>query len=77
MDSLIAAAARGLSPSLLAVAELAEVALRSLRTAPAQAAQAWTTPGRFVGTFGGLWILTALTAAWLNVLIGVVISWPH
>src|SRR5215470_18588487 len=31
----------------------------------------WITLGRFVGTFGGLWILTVLSAAWLNVLIGV------
>ena len=32
----------------------------------------WITLGRFAGTFGGLWILTVLTAAYLNVLIGVV-----
>jgi len=30
----------------------------------------WITLGRFVGTFGGLWILTALPASALNVLIG-------
>jgi hypothetical protein len=30
----------------------------------------WTTCGRFLGTFGGLWILTALSANHLNILIG-------
>ncbi len=32
----------------------------------------WITLGRLAGTFGGLWILTVLTAAYLNVLIGAV-----
>ena len=32
----------------------------------------WITLGRFAGTFGGLWILVALSAAYLNVLIGAV-----
>jgi uncharacterized protein len=31
----------------------------------------WITLGRFVGTFGGLWILAVLSAVYLNVLIGV------
>ena len=31
----------------------------------------WITFGRFVGTFGGLWILAALPATYLNLLIGV------
>jgi uncharacterized membrane protein YfcA len=31
---------------------------------------AWITTGRFLGTFGGLWLLTALTSSELNVLIG-------
>ncbi len=30
----------------------------------------WTTLGRFLGTFGGLWILSALSASHLNILIG-------
>jgi uncharacterized membrane protein YfcA len=30
----------------------------------------WITTGRFLGTFGGLWVLTALTARDLDVLIG-------
>jgi uncharacterized membrane protein YfcA len=32
----------------------------------------WTTVGRFLGTFGGLWLLTTLTSSLLNVLIGAV-----
>jgi len=28
----------------------------------------WTTVGRFLGTFGGLWLLTTLTSSLLNVL---------
>jgi len=30
----------------------------------------WITAGRFLGTFGGLWVLTALTSGALNVLVG-------
>lgn len=30
----------------------------------------WITAGRFLGTFGGLWVLTALTSSQLNILIG-------
>jgi hypothetical protein len=30
----------------------------------------WITFGRFIGTFGGLWILAALPATYLNLLIG-------
>ena len=32
----------------------------------------WTTVGRFLGTFSGLWLLTTLTSSLLNVLIGAV-----
>jgi uncharacterized protein len=32
----------------------------------------WITGGRFLGTFGGLWLLTTLTQSLLNILIGVV-----
>jgi uncharacterized membrane protein YfcA len=32
----------------------------------------WITVGRFLGTFGGLWLLTTLTSSLLNVLIGAV-----
>lgn len=42
------------------------------RAALDRSGASWITAGRFVGTFGGLWILTVLTAAYLNVLIGVV-----
>jgi len=31
----------------------------------------WITFGRFLGTFGGLWVLTALSASHLSILIGV------
>src|SRR5438093_1009856 len=31
----------------------------------------WITFGRFLGTFGGLWVLTALSASHLSLLIGV------
>jgi uncharacterized protein len=41
------------------------------RAALDKSGASWITVGRFVGTFGGLWILTVLTAAYLNVLIGV------
>jgi uncharacterized protein len=30
----------------------------------------WITAGRFLGTFGGLWLLTALTSSHVNILIG-------
>src|SRR4029077_8873342 len=30
----------------------------------------WITAGRFLGTFGGLWVLTALTSSHLSILIG-------
>lgn len=33
---------------------------------------AWITVGRFLGTFGGLWLLTTLTSSLLNILIGAV-----
>lgn len=33
---------------------------------------AWITLGRFLGTFGGLWLLTTLTPSILNMLIGAV-----
>ena len=33
---------------------------------------AWITAGRFAGTFGGLWLLTALTSSVLNMVIGAV-----
>ena len=32
----------------------------------------WITIGRFIGTFGGLWLLTALTSSFLNTLIGAI-----
>ena len=32
---------------------------------------AWITAGRLAGTFGGLWVLVALSASHLNILIGV------
>jgi uncharacterized protein len=32
----------------------------------------WITVGRFVGTFGGLWLLTLLASSLLNMLIGAV-----
>jgi uncharacterized protein len=32
----------------------------------------WITVGRFLGTFGGLWLLTTLTSSLLNILIGAV-----
>jgi uncharacterized protein len=32
---------------------------------------AWITAGRLAGTFGGLWVLVALSASHLNLLIGV------
>lgn len=32
---------------------------------------AWITAGRFAGTFGGLWVLVALSANHLNLLIGI------
>jgi uncharacterized membrane protein YfcA len=33
----------------------------------------WITAGRFFGTFGGLWVLTALTSSQLQILIGAAI----
>jgi len=33
---------------------------------------AWITGGRFLGTFGGLWLLTTLTASLLDNVIGAV-----
>lgn len=41
------------------------------RAALDRSGASWITLGRFVGTFGGLWILAVLSAAYLNVLIGV------
>ena len=32
----------------------------------------WITAGRFLGTFGGLWVLTTMTSGTLNILIGAV-----
>ena len=32
----------------------------------------WITAGRFLGTFGGLWLLTTLTSSTLSILIGAV-----
>ena len=32
---------------------------------------AWVTAGRLAGTFGGLWVLVALSASHLNLLVGV------
>ena len=32
----------------------------------------WITAGRFLGTFGGLWLLTALRSSLLNSLIGAI-----
>jgi len=40
------------------------------RAALDRAGAAWITAGRFLGTFGGLWILTALTSSHLSILIG-------
>jgi len=31
----------------------------------------WITAGRFLGTFGGLWVLAALTASHLGIVIGI------
>lgn len=33
----------------------------------------WITAGRFLGTFGGLWVLTVLTSSQLQILIGAAI----
>jgi uncharacterized membrane protein YfcA len=41
------------------------------RRAIDRAGVGWITAGRLVGTLGGLWVLTALSAASLNLLIGV------
>ena len=40
------------------------------RTALDRAGAAWITAGRFVGTFGGLWLLAALTSSQLGIVIG-------
>ncbi len=65
-----------LAPDLLPVSLLllmiplnAYVAWRE-RAALHRSGAGWITAGRFVGTFGGLWVLTALTARHLNLLTG-------
>jgi uncharacterized protein len=40
------------------------------RTALDRVGAGWITAGRFVGTFGGVWLLAALTANQLSILIG-------
>jgi uncharacterized protein len=40
------------------------------RTALDRAGAGWITVGRFLGTFGGVWLLAALTANQLSILIG-------
>jgi uncharacterized membrane protein YfcA len=75
--ALIVAPILGLvAPALLPVCLLilmlplnAYVAWRERATVDCRGAS-WITLGRFVGTFGGLWILTVLSASYLNLLIG-------
>jgi uncharacterized membrane protein YfcA len=77
--ALIVAPIIGLfAPALLPVCLLilmlplnAYVAWRE-RAALDRTGASWITLGRCVGTFGGLWILAALSANYLNVLIGAV-----
>jgi len=77
--ALIVAPLMGLfAPALLPVCLLvlmlplnAYVAWRE-RAALDHSGARWVTFGRFLGTFGGLWILAALPANYLNVLIGAV-----
>ena len=41
------------------------------RAALDRSGAAWITSGRIVGTFGGLWVLTAFSASALNIFVGV------
>jgi uncharacterized protein len=66
-----------LAPAMLPVAVLvlmlplnAYIAWRE-RAALDLRSGAWITAGRVAGTFGGLWVLVALSASHLNLLIGV------
>jgi uncharacterized protein len=65
-----------IAPELLPVCLLALMIPLNLyvawreRAALDRSGAAWITAGRFLGTFGGLWLLAALTSSQLQILIG-------
>jgi uncharacterized membrane protein YfcA len=73
---IVAPALAFVAPELLPVCLLALMIPLNLyvawreRAALDRSGAAWITAGRFLGTFGGLWILTALTSRQLQILIG-------